>query len=338
MTATAVESISTKSSPRAHRYRSLQQITILLLTLILAAVSVMHARSVPNWFDNLFTYAAPIGIMACGMTFVMIAGGFDLSIGSITAVCSVVVVLLLKSMAGLPAWIAIPLAASITLLVGAMLGIINGLLIAYVEVNPFVVTLSTMFVFRGIGLVATGGGQSESIPKPFNDFFGFIYWGHIRPLGVPLSMPVIIYVAILAICLYLMRLTRFGHYVYATGGNAKASWLAGINVRAITAATYVISGITCAITALIWTALSGTAQASDYQGREMLVIASVIVGGTPLSGGRGGLLLTVVGLFMLATIEQLLTQYGVDPQYRQIVTGLIIIAVVVLDAFFRGRK
>ncbi|HEX3359314.1 MAG TPA: ABC transporter permease [Tepidisphaeraceae bacterium] len=338
MTATAVESISPKSSARAKRFRGLQQISILLLTLILAAISMLHARSIPNWFDNLLTYAAPIGIIACGMTFVMIAGGFDLSVGSITAVCGVVAVLMLKLFVGLPPWIAIPLAAGITVLVGALLGPINGILIAYVDVNPFVVTLSTMFVFRGIGLVLTSGGQSESIPKRFNDLFGFIYWGHIHPFGIPLSMPVIIYIAILAICLYLLRLTRLGHYVYATGGNAKASWLAGINVRAITAATYVISGITCAVTALIWTALSGTAQASDYQGREMIVIASVIVGGTPLSGGRGGLLLTVVGLFLLATIEQLLTQDGVNPHYRQLITGLIIVTVVALDAWFKRRK
>jgi ribose transport system permease protein len=234
--------------------------------------------------------------------------------------------------------VAISAAILVTIVVGAALGAINGLFVAYVGVNPFVVTLSTMFIFRGIGLVLTGGGQSQGVPINLRDAYGLIYWGgyHLSG-GLKVSVPVLIFVGCFIVGVYLLKFTRFGHYVYATGGNGKAAWLAGINTRANVAITYVISGVTCAIAALIWTGLSATAQASDFAGREMIVIASVIVGGTPLGGGRGGLLTTLIGLLLLCTLDQLLTQFGVDPQYRQIVTGLIILTAVTLDTQFKKK-
>jgi ribose transport system permease protein len=313
-------------------FRKLQPFSIIILTAILWIVSIGKSNNVPFWLGNLLTYAAPIGVIACGMTFVMIAGGFDLSVGSIAAVCGVVTVLVMKRTSG-GAALVIPIAVIATLLAGAILGAINGILIANVGVNPFVVTLSTMFVFRGIGLVLTRGGQSQVVPLKLTEAFRVLYWGGANFFGVKFSVPLFIFAGVFIACVYVLRFTRFGHYVYATGGNAKASWLAGINTPRITAVTYIISGITCAIAALIWTALSGTAQASDYAGTEMIVIASVIVGGTPLGGGRGGLFATLSGLLLLATIDQLLTQFGVDPQYRQIVTGLMILTVVAIDSY-----
>jgi len=319
-------------------FQKLQQLSITILTVVLWIISVITSNNVPLWLGNLLTDAAVVGIIACGMTFVIIAGGFDLSVGSIAAVCGVTAVLMMKALAGAPVTVAIPAAILVTLLVGGMLGAINGALIARVGVNPFVVTLSSMFVFRGIGLVLTDGGQSQVVPLPFTEYFRHFYWGGVEVFGTKLSTPVFIFIGVFLISLYTLRFSRIGHYVYATGGNEKASWLAGINTKNVTAITYIMSGLVCALAALIWTGLSTTAQASDYSGKEMIVIASVIVGGTPLGGGRGGLFATLSGLLLLCTIDQLLTQFGVDPQYRQIVTGLIIVTVVAIDSYYKREK
>ena len=323
---------------RTISFRKLQPLSIALLTAVLWGISIAKTGNVPLWLGNLLTDASVVGIIACGMTFVMIAGGFDLSVGSIAAVCGVAAVLALKAMAGAAPAVAIPVAVLAALLVGAILGAINGGLIAYVGVNPFVVTLSSMFIFRGIGLVLTGGGQSQVVPIGHTEAYRLFYWGGFKVLELKVATPLLIFAGVFLIGLYVLRFTRFGHYVYATGGNAQASWLAGINTRAVTAWTYVISGVVCALAALIWTGLSTTAQASDYAGKEMIVIAAVIVGGTPLGGGRGGLLATLGGLMLLCTIDQLLTQFGIDPQYRQIVTGLIIVTVVALDRYAKRER
>ncbi len=326
-----------RSRLRAVSFQKLQQLSIIALTVILFAVSISKSSNVPLWASNLLTAAAGVGIIACGMTFVVIGGGFDLSVGSTAAVCGVVAVLLMQMLNNAGAAVAIPLAILGTLAAGAILGAVNGVLIAYVGVNPFVVTLSTMFVFRGIGLVLTHGGQSQVVPRELAESFSRLYWGGFKVLGLKVSVPMLAFVGVLLICLYLLRLTRFGHYVYAIGGNQRAAWLAGINTRIITACTYVLTGLLCAVAATLGTGLSTTAQASDHAGEEMIVIAAVIVGGTPLAGGRGGLFSTVSGLLLLCTIDQLLTQFHVDPQYRQIVTGLLIVTVVAVDSYVRRR-
>ena len=315
----------------------LQQFSIAALTLLIMVVSVTRTHNVPLWLGNLLTDAAIVGIIAVGMTFVIVAGGFDLSVGSIAAVCGCVAVLMMKAMPQASTPLAITIAVAVTLAAGAVLGAVNGGLIAYVGVNPFVVTLSTMFVFRGIGLVLTGGGQSQVVPMEHAETYRLFYWHGFNVLGLKISLPVIFFIVVFIIGIYLLRFTRFGHYIYATGGNARATWLAGINTRAVVAATYIISGMVSAIAALIWTGLSTTAQASDYAGREMIVIASVIVGGTPLGGGRGGLLATLAGLLLLSALDQMLTQFGVDPQYRQIVTGVIIVTAVTLDTMMKKK-
>jgi ribose transport system permease protein len=326
------------ATPRAGRKLSLkrlQPLSIAFLTVILCVVSLSYSNNPSLWLSNLLNYAAGVGIIACGMTFVMVAGGFDLSVGSIAAVCGVVVVLVMQHLPGMSPWVSIPVACLATLGTGALLGAINGWLIAYVGVNPFVVTLSSMFVFRGIGLVLTSGGQSQVVPLALNEPFRLLYWGGINLFGFTVPMPVIVFAVVFLISVYGLGFTRFGHYTYATGGNANASWLAGINTKRLTTTTYVLSGLSCAVAAILWCSLSGTAQASDYTGKEMIVIASVIVGGTPLGGGRGGLFSTLSGLFLLCTIDQLLTLMRVDPQYRQIVTGLIIVTVVAIDAYVK---
>jgi len=275
------------------------------------------------------------------MTFVMVAGGFDLSVGSTTVVCMVVLVMTMDALSGYGAMLAIPAALLVTMLVGAVLGAVNGTLIAYVGVNPFVVTLSTMLVFRGLALIITRGGQTQQVADiDLSASFAWLYEAQVPLFGrdYQVSIPILIFIVVFAIGYYLLRFTRFGHYIYAIGGNEEAAWLAGVNTRRIKAVTYILCGLTCAIAAAILVAMTNTAGAEGQKGRELEVIAGVIVGGTPLGGGSGGLGSTLIGLMLLRIIINLLTQFNVGAEYRPVVTGLIILVVVTIDVLAKRRS
>ncbi|UCG46905.1 MAG: ABC transporter permease [Phycisphaerales bacterium] len=325
-------------------FSRLQRVSVLSLLVILGAYTSYRSPTFLTWgnlVDNLLTNAAALGIMAAGMTFVMIGGGFDLSVASITAVCSVVLVLCMDALSSFGPVVAIPVSVLLTALVGIALGSVNGILIAHIGVNPFVVTLSTMLVFRGIALILTGGGQAKQVADlALRNQFNWIYDARIPLFGrsYQVSMPIVIFVVVLVVGIYLLRFTRFGHYIYAIGGNEEAARLAGVSTRRIKAATYALCGFTCALAAVIFVAYTATAQAESHQGKELDVIASVIVGGTPLGGGSGGLLATLTGLILLQVIQNLLTQLSVGPEYRPVITGLIIVVVVTIDVLARRRS
>jgi len=339
--------MSTNESTNSRKkvsYRLLQSASVFILMIVLCVISAIRTETFFTWtniVDTLLTNAAYLGIIACGMTFVMVGGGFDLSIASTTAVCSVVVVVVLQGCAGMGVWPAISLAVLTAALAGTVLGSFNGAVISYVGVNPFVVTLSTMLIFRGVALILTGGGQTIMVPSSVSDTFGRIYWGGVTLFGgappCRATIPILIFIGVFVVSVYLLRFTRFGHYVYCVGGNENAAWLAGINTTLVKAATYGICGLTCAIAAVIYVSMSSTAQAASYLGLELLVIAAVIVGGTPLGGGSGGLLYTLNGLLLLSIIENLLGQFGVDDEWRKIVRGSIILIVVTVDVLVRRK-
>jgi len=321
-------------------FQTIQTASVFLLLVGLCVFSSLQTDTFFTWrnlVDNLLTNAASTGVIACGMTLVMIAGGFDLSVASITAVCSVITVLVLIGCAPLGPWVAIPVAVVAALITGTLLGAVNGLWIAYGGVNPFVVTLSTLLIFRGIALVITHGGQTIITPLELGKSFRLLYWGRIG-LGASdyrLSIPILIFIFVFVCFWIALRYTQLGHYLYAVGGNETASWLAGIRTPRVKAAAYILCGTTCGVAALISTGMSNTAQAASFQGLEMIVIASVIVGGTPLGGGNGSLWYTLNGLLLLSVIENLLSQYGITEEYRNIVRGVIILIVVTVDAIMR---
>ncbi len=354
------ETLMDNGPDRKISFAMVQTASVLLLTIVLCAVcAIFRGRSFLsgyNLVDGLLTEAAFMGLIACGMTFVMIAGGFDLSVGSITVVCSVVAVVVLQALVGHPAltWLeatcgvpqvvsATAAAALCAVLAGALLGSLNGALIAYLGVNPFVVTLSMMLVFRGVAYIASDKGRSLQVPLAFKEGFRRIYWGKVITFGegaqqFSVLVPVVLFVVLFVVCTYLLRYTRFGHYTYAVGGNEQAAWLAGVNTRLVKAATYMIVGVTSALAALVYAALSNTAQADSNKGLEFKIITCVIVGGTPLGGGSGSLLRTLNGLLLLAVIENMLQQFGVDEQYRNITRGVIILTVVAVDTAARRRS
>ncbi|MHC4687912.1 MAG: ABC transporter permease [Planctomycetota bacterium] len=324
--------------------RKLQRASILILLFVLGAVASAKSPTFLTWYnlvDNLFTNAAAIGIIAVGMTFVMIAGGFDLSVAANTAVCSIVLVLTINALSPCGPVAAVIVALLLTAIVGIALGAINGTLVAYVGVNPFVVTLSTMFVFRGFGLILTHGGQSMQIASLTlrRQFTDWLYDSKCPFFGAEcqISMPIIVFIVLFVIGFYLLKMTRFGHYVYAIGGNEEAAWLAGVNTKLIKACTYMLCGLTCAVAGALFLANATTAEAAGHAGKELDVIAAVIVGGTPLGGGSGGLVLTLIGLILLKVIENLLTQFNVGAEYRPVVTGLIIMVVVTIDVLVNKK-
>ncbi len=325
-------------------FQKLLQASILMLLVALCAFASIKIPTFLTWtnlVDNLLTNAAAVGVIALGMTFVMIGGGFDLSVASITVVCSVVLVMTMDWLSPHGAAVAISGGLLMTALTGIGLGAINGFLIGYVKVNPFVVTLCTMLVFRGIALILTGGGQTQQVSDvPLRTQFNWLYDVQVPLLGsqYQVSLPIIILLAVFVLGIYVLRFTRFGHYVYAIGGNEEAAWLAGVNTRLVKAVTHMLCGLTCAIAAAIFVARTATAGAESHAGMELVVIASVIVGGTPLGGGSGGLTLTVIGLLLLRIIDNLLTQFSIGPEYRPVVTGMIILIVVTIDVLARRRN
>ena len=322
-------------------FTKLQRATILLLLAVLCGVASWQSPTFLSWtnlVDNLLTNAAALGAIALGMTFVMIGGGFDLSVASTTAVCSVVLVLVMDGMSGYGPFGAISAALLATAGVGILLGAVNGTLIAYAGVNPFVVTLSTMLIFRGLALILTGGGQAKQVADiTLRRQFNWIYDARFPLLGADhqISMPILLFLLVFASGIYLLRYTRYGHYTYAIGGNEEAARLAGVNTHWIKASSYVLCGFTCAVASAIFVAMTETAQAESHQGKELDVIAAVIVGGTPLGGGSGGLGSTLTGVLLLRVIDNLLTQFSVGAEYRKVVTGLIILVVVTIDVLAR---
>jgi len=344
MTTKTSSSASSAPSLKGIPFQRIQTASVLILLIVLCLYSAIRTPTFFTWanlVDNLLANAACLGIIACGMTFVMIAGGFDLSVASATALCSVTTVLLLQGTAGLGAGPAIALAILGTLAAGAALGALNGVLVAYVGVNPFVVTLSTMLIFRGVALIVTHGGLSITVPLSVSGAFRQMYWGKASFWGSAthaVACPILVFAVVFVVCHYVLRLTRFGRYIYAVGGNENASWLAGVNTPLVKTVTYTICGLTCAIAAVIYSAMSVTAQAASYQGLEMMVIASVIVGGTPLGGGSGNLFYTLNGLLLLSVIENLLAHFGVTEEYRNVVRGLIILVVVTVDVLVRRSR
>jgi ribose/xylose/arabinose/galactoside ABC-type transport system permease subunit len=326
-------------------FQKVLQVSILLLLVLLCIFGSLYKPTFFTWYNlvtNLCTNAAALAVIAVGMTFVMIAGGFDLSVASTTVVCSVVLVLIMDALSPFGAAVAIPAALLLTALVGIGLGAINGVFISYVGVNPFVVTLSTMLIFRGIALILTGGGQSLQVAdlKLRYQFTNWIFDTELPIFGqnYQISMPIVIFLVVFAVGIYLLKFTRFGHYIYAIGGNEEAAWLAGVNTRRIKATTYALCGFTCAIAAAIFVANATTAEAGSHMGKELNVIASVIVGGTPLGGGSGGLIATLTGVLLLRVIENLLTQFSIGAEYRMVITGMIILIVVTIDVLAKRRS
>ncbi len=268
---------------------------------------------------NLLRQVSINGLIAIGMTLVIITAGIDLSVGSILGLSGIAVALLLVS--GVPPFLAIIL----TLLFAAVLGWVNGILISKYKLQPFIVTLATMTTYRGITYIVSNGKPISNLSE--ESIFTWIGRGSI--LGVP--VPIIIFLSTTILFYFVMTKTVYGRNIYATGGNEEAAKLAGINVERIKISVYTISGILAAIAGLILVSRLDSAQPTLGSGYELDAIAAVVIGGTSLAGGKGRITGTFIGILIIGVLSNGLNIMGVSSFYQEVVKGLIILAAVLMD-------
>lgn len=293
--------------------------------LILGFICLTASIISPVFFTatNLFNVARQvsiIAIVAAGMTMVIITAGIDLSVGSVLAFSGV------AGAGMMVAGISLPLVILFTLIIGLMFGIVNGFVITKWEVPAFIATLAIMVIARGMTFVYTEG--HPLVVR--NDAFRFIGNGSL--FGIPL--PIIMMVTLYVLVHWLLRRTTFGRYLYAIGGNEEAARLSGISVNAIKTAVYGIAGLLSALAAIIFTSRLMSAQPSAGVGIELDAIAAVIIGGTSLSGGKGGIVGTLAGALIMGVLDNILILMGVSPFYQSIVKGVVILVAVVIDGKF----
>ncbi len=312
---------------------------LVFLLVLMLVFSILQPRFLSEL--NLFNVMRQIsitGLIALGMTFVILTGGIDLSVGSVVALAGLVAGALNKGstanslslddtvVAGYPVLVSAGAAA----LVGLAAGLIQGLAITTLDVPPFVVTLGGLSAFRGAALLYSGGGPISS----FDDAYRF--WGQGK-LG-PVPVPVLVFLVAALLCHIVLRHTRYGRHVYAVGGNAEAARLSGLNVKALTLGVYVIVGLFAGVAGFVLSSRLNSAEAVAGQGYELTVIASVVIGGTSLFGGIGGVAGTVVGAILIGVLINGLVLMNVSPYVQQIIIGVIIVLAVAFDRFVKSRR
>ncbi|AAM23506.1 ribose transport system permease protein [Caldanaerobacter subterraneus subsp. tengcongensis MB4] len=288
-----------------------------LLGLIIA-FSILSPRFLDYYnLTNVLRQTSLNAIMAVGMTFVILTGGIDLSVGSILAFSSAVTAGMLKD--GMPLIIAL-LAG---LIIGTGLGLFNGFVIIRWNIPPFIATFAMMTIARGLTLVYTNGQPITGLGKAF----GYIGNGYVGSIPVPIIITILVFV----IGYYILKNNRLGRYVYATGGNLQAAKLAGINTNKIILFVYALSGFLAAVSGLIITSRLNSAAPTAGQGAELDAIAAVVLGGTSLSGGEGGIIGTLIGALIIGVLNNGLNLLNVSPFYQYIVKGVVILLAIALD-------
>ncbi|HEY5551799.1 MAG TPA: ribose ABC transporter permease [Opitutaceae bacterium] len=263
-------------------------------------------------------------IIAVGLTYVIISAGIDLSVGSILAFSGVVMAHALG--AGVP----VPIAIAIGIAVGAGCGIVNGLLIAYGRLPPFIATLGMMSVARGAALLVTDGRPVSG----FAESFRWLATGEVA--GIP--APVVIMAVVYAIAHFVLRRTKFGRYTYAIGGNEEAALLSGVPVRLYKVGIYAVGGGLAGLASVVLTARLNSAQPIAGLSYELDAIAATVIGGTSLMGGRGSVIGTLIGALIMGVLRNGLNLLGVSSFIQQVVIGAVIIAAVLLDTFLKNSK
>ncbi len=271
-----------------------------------------------NWL-NIIRQTAPLLIVASAMTFVITTGGIDLSVGSTLALVGALSAIALNQW-GLP-WPVVVLGG---LLVGALIGAINGFFIAREGIPAFIVTLATLAIVRGVALLLT---QGYSIPVPENS--AFTWMGRAWVVGVP--MPALIGIVVLIVAHIALNHMRFGRYVTAIGANAEGARRGGINTRSVTLRVYMLSGMAAALAGMIITARLGSGSSNQGEGFELQVIAAVVLGSTSLFGGFGTIIGSLLGALSIAVIQNGLILSHISPFYTQIATGAIILLAIWLN-------
>jgi ribose transport system permease protein len=305
--------------------RNLGLVGVLLAILAVGAITRPHLFLDLNWLWNnellILTQASAIGVIAVGMTFVMIGGGIDLSVGALVALTSVWCTTVATQEFGSAGMI------FTALTVGTLAGAVNGLLIAYGRLVPFIATLAMLVAARGLAQMISG--KLTQRVNTSNAFINRLSFNHV--LGIPALVLIMLAVGVLG--WILLNRTTFGRRTFAIGGNPEAARLAGINLRRHTVLLYALSGLCCGIGAIIVVSLSSAGAADHGDLYELDAIAAAIIGGTALSGGRGTIVGALLGVVIFKGITNLFIVNNLEQEYQLIVKGAIIVAAVLAQQF-----
>jgi ribose transport system permease protein len=296
-------------------------IALLVLCLVLSIASpyFFTLRNIFNVLQGMST----IGIMAIGMTIVLIAGGLDLSVGSVLAVGAVLTARLM-TFNGVNPWISVVAG----LLAGVAIGVVNGLLVTRAKIVPFIVTLSTLGIARGLAFVLATGAGTVASNVPMRDAgVAYLGAGYVGPVPVP----VLIMLALVVLSAVLLGNTVIGRQIYAVGSNARAARLSGISVERVQLITYVVCGGLAALAGVITTGLLATASTNLGQGVELDVIAAAVIGGTSLNGGEGSVVGTLIGAAIMAVVRNAFVLLGLPLHLQVMIIGVVILLAVGFD-------
>jgi ribose transport system permease protein len=327
-------SLTVPAPPKGERRGSVgltRNLGLVIALVILCIVGVVTAGDRFASTDNLMTIlrlATVTGIIAVGMTFVITGGGIDLSVGAIVALSSVWATTTgTQAMADNIGWVAMVFSA---IVVGAICGAINGLLVAYGRVVPFIATLAMLASARGLAEVIADRKTQIIRNQGFTDFFG------AEPLGIPVI--VIIFALVVAAGWFLLNRTTFGRRTFAVGGNPEAARLAGIKVQRHTVYLYTLLGTTCGIAAVMLMSRTTTGSSTHGTLLELDVIAAVVIGGTLLSGGRGTVVGTLFGVLIFMTLTNVFTLNNLSTSTQNVAKGVIIVIAVLLQQRIANRR
>jgi len=302
------------------RYAIILVFFLLFLTMSFIAPNFLTVNNI----TNVLRQVSINGICAVGMTFVLLTGGIDLSVGSIIGVSSVFTALLmLKGFS--------PLAASlISLLIGTLIGFFNGTIISYIKMPPMIATMGTMTSLRGIAYLITGGTPVFG----FNSSYSQLGQGHI---GI-IPIPVIILGITFAVGIIVLSKTRFSRYIYGVGGNEEVARLSGINVHCVKIIAYSISGFCSALAGLVMLGRVNSGQPRAGESYEMDVITAVVLGGVSLNGGVGKLSHVIYGMLIIGVLTNGMTMMAIDDYVQRVVKGIVLLLAVGFDCYIQNRQ
>jgi ribose transport system permease protein len=303
------------------RNQAVSMLAILIVMWFLLSLLSPYFFTVAN-LSEITLQTAVIGIIAAGQTLVILSGGIDLSVGSVFASSGVAGGLVFQATGNL--WLTL----GGTFCTAAALGSLNGLFITRLRVPPFIATLGMLGMARGLALILSRGIPIFGLSKEY------LWIGQGKLFNV-IPIPTLILMSVFALVFLVARYTRFGRFVYATGSNAEAAVLSGINLDQVILGTYALSGLLCGVAAVIEAARLGTVQPAGGNGYELLAIGAVVIGGTSLFGGEGNVIATLIGALLETTIRNGLNLLGVNAFWQYVVNGAVIIAAVAVDQWRR---
>jgi ribose/xylose/arabinose/galactoside ABC-type transport system permease subunit len=297
-------------------------LAVLILSVLALAIANPNFRNPANLL-NVIQQASMVGIIACGMQLMIISGGFDLSVGATAAAAGCMAAFVSQQVGVAPG-----IAAG--LLVGLVVGLGNGSLIAKVGINPFVATFGMTAVVTGVMYALTDARPITPIPRGWRDL------GFFNIAGLTFSS--IVFLVVVVILHVVLRYTRFGQHIYAVGSNKVGTRRAGVNVDSVILATYAIGGITAAIAGVLLTSIAGVGSPQAGTTWALLAIAAVVIGGTPLTGGVGGISSAVIGILTLTVLNNAMTLYSISAFWQPAVMGSAVLLAVGYEASRQRRK